>query len=611
MENKAKIDSALLQIPTPSGREDWLTVSMAYKAAGGTYEIWDHWCQRGKGYNQTENRISWDSFTVNGGITEKTLFKIAIENGWTSKETTAIQQIRPENPVETLIRKAEERQSEIIQYFTARGFTPATIKRFHIGYHPAFILASTKEPRAIIPYPGESYYTARRLSQAQDQDDKKYLYPKKTDAGGKRLFNAPALQHNVVFVVEGQLDAMSIEQCGYAAVGCNETKQLVDALQNGGQANAFIIIPDADETGERKSRKLLAALQEMQKTAKINPLPEKIHDANQFLSENEEGLKEWLKQRKEELEKTDPDLAYAADSAAYMLSDFEKHAQTKRDMIPTGFPKLDEKLDGGLYEGLYVVGALPSVGKTTFCCQIMDQIAENGKDVIIISIEMSKYELIAKSLSRLTAQIAVQENAKKRTRELLHSHFYEKMTEEDLETLRIAKKIYRKYAGNVYLKEYEIQPQVSLITDQIRKHIEIHGRRPIVLIDFLQIIAPEDIRATEKQNTDIALLKLKQAAKKYHIPIVLISSFNRENYANEVNEASYKESGAIEYTGDVLIGLQYKGTGQANFNMNEAKQKNPREIEAVILKQRNGEAGGIIEYNFHAKYNLFTESTNE
>ena len=43
------------------------------------------------------------------------------------------------------------------------------------------------------------------------------------------------------------------------------------------------------------------------------------------------------------------------------------------------------------------------------------------------------------------------------------------------------------------------------------------------------------------------------------MPIVGISSFNRENYTAPVNLSSFKESGSIEYSSDVLIGLQYDG----------------------------------------------------
>ncbi len=59
-------------------------------------------------------------------------------------------------------------------------------------------------------------------------------------------------------------------------------------------------------------------------------------------------------------------------------------------------------LDGGLYEGIYICGAISSLGKTTFITQIADQIAADGRDVLIFSLEMARSEIIAKSISRLT-----------------------------------------------------------------------------------------------------------------------------------------------------------------------------------------------------------------
>ena len=71
---------------------------------------------------------------------------------------------------------------------------------------------------------------------------------------------------------------------------------------------------------------------------------------------------------------------------------------------------------------------------------------------------------------------------------------------------------------------------------------------------------------------------------------------------------AFKESGAIEYSTDVLIGLQLKGIGNKNFDIDQAKSKNPREVEAVILKNRNGSTGGRIGFDFYAMFNYFAES---
>ena len=66
---------------------------------------------------------------------------------------------------------------------------------------------------------------------------------------------------------------------------------------------------------------------------------------------------------------------------------------------------------------------------------------------------------------------------------------------------------------------------------------------------------------------------------------------------------AFKESGAIEYSSDVLMGLQVKNAGDPE----EEKKKNPRELELVILKNRNGKTGDEIAYKYYPLFNYFEE----
>ena len=80
--------------------------------------------------------------------------------------------------------------------------------------------------------------------------------------------------------------------------------------------------------------------------------------------------------------------------------DYERFMQSKDRK--TGFSNLDEQI-GNLYPGLYVLGAISSLGKTTFACQLADQLSHQGEHVLYFSLEQSKYELVAKGLARLIA----------------------------------------------------------------------------------------------------------------------------------------------------------------------------------------------------------------
>lgn len=128
-----------------------------------------------------------------------------------------------------------------------------------------------------------------------------------------------------------------------------------------------------------------------------------------------------------------------------------------------------------------------------------------------------------------------------------------------------------------------------------------------MIIDYIQIIAPYSERATDKQNIDKAVIELKRISRDFKVPIIGISSFNRANYNTPVTMEAFKESGAIEYSSDVLIGLQLEGVGKDKVDVNAKKDKNPREIELVVLKNRNGATGKKVSYNYYPLFNYFKE----
>ena len=149
-------------------------------------------------------------------------------------------------------------------------------------------------------------------------------------------------------------------------------------------------------------------------------------------------------------------------------------------------------------------------------------------------------------------------------------------------------------------------------TAQIREltetHIKSTGNKPVIFIDYLQILAPHEPRATDKQNTDKSVFELKRLSRHYKIPIVAISSLNRENYSTAINMSAFKESGAVEYSSDVLLGLQLMGAGKKDFNVDTEKKKSPRKIELKVLKQRNGATGDSVYFDYFPLFNYFRET---
>ena len=414
---------------------------------------------------------------------------------------------------------------------------------------------------------------------------------------------------------------MSIIDVGGNAVGlgsASNINSLFKVLDHSGNAQKqkFIISLDNDKAGEKAKNALIDGFCKRSISFCVyNPSGEH-KDSNEALMSNKAefekavlyGMENVDKLIKEYGEKENVEYKQTYCAKA-LLGGFIDGiaANVNTEAIPTGFKALDDILDGGFYEGLYGIGAISSLGKTTFALQIADQIAEYGHQVLIFSLEMSQNELIAKSISRNTLKrvIATRGDVKnaKTTRGIMTGKKYPFYNQTERELIKAAVNDYDNIAENLFIREGMGNVGADTIVEQVKEHIRKGNKPPVVIVDYLQISE----RGTDKTNTDYAILTLKRLSRDYKIPVVVISSFNRENYSNKVSMQSFKESGAIEYSSDVLIGLQLMGTGAKDFDVDEAKSKNPREIEAVILKNRNGRTGGKIRYNFYAMFNYFSE----
>lgn len=508
-----------------------------------------------------------------------------------------------------------------------RGISLDTLNRFKVGYVEHWqspkALSEGKNPpaspRLIIPTSKHSYI-ARDTRDNLTDGQKKFS---KMKAGNVNIFNISALWNadKPVFIVEGEIDAMSICDVGGEAVGIGSTSmigKLIETLRNAQQkpVQPLIIALDNDKAGQETTAKLSEELDKLDISYFVYNIAEPYKDANEALNAD----RDMLTDKVEEIQNDPEEAIRMAQEAEYMQTSVLSHVEefvngiaesVNTPYIPTKFKILDTVLDGGLYEGLYFIGAISSLGKTTFAMQMCDQIADSGHDVLIFSLEMARAELMAKSISRLTFLDVIQSGGDTRNaktaRGITTGSRYAKYSQTEKDLIQRSITAYKRFAGNIFIH----QGIGDIGTEQVRaivdKHISITGRKPVVLIDYLQILAPADVRATDKQNTDKAVIELKRISRDFKIPVMAISSFNRENYAYPVSMQSFKESGAIEYSSDILIGLQLNGAGTKNFDATKEKAKNPREIELVMLKNRNGAAGKRILYNYYPMFNFFHE----
>lgn len=509
---------------------------------------------------------------------------------------------------------------EETDYPQRRGLSKAVIDRFKLGYvsewrHPN-VPNAPASPRLIIPT-AKGSYLARDTRAEIPEEQRAYS---KMKVGTIQLFNRKALQEakKPVFVVEGELDALSIIEVGGEAVALGTTtkvKSLLELLKTKKPEQPLIIALDNDEAGEKAYKELSEGLRGLSiPFYRHNPSGE-YKDANEALQGNREAFRQAVEEAEhiqDEAEQAQREAYLNTSTAHYLQSFIDGIADSvNTPYIPTGFKGLDAVLDGGLYEGLYIVGAISSLGKTTLITQIADQIAQAGQDVLIFSLEMARAEIMAKSISRHTLQTVLAtggdiRNAKT-TRGITTGKRYQSYNRSELELINSSIKAYSEYAQHIFISEGVGDIGAEQIRETVRQHTLFTGNTPVVIIDYLQILAPYSERATDKQNTDKAVMELKRISRDFKTPVIGISSFNRANYSVAVTMEAFKESGAIEYSSDVLIGLQLKGAGKKDFDANEAKKKSPREIELVILKNRNGSTGDRLEFRYYPLFNYFEE----
>lgn len=628
------------------------------KKSGSNYDCPIPGCNSGKGKNKTgafsiaPNGKHWKCFSCGAsgdlfdligaleGISghgeqvrrAAVIFGVDINDSKEFGETTGAEQVSAK-PAEEKTAPAdysaffEEAKKHIREtdYWRRRGLSLETVERFNLGFcaewkHPS-LLPNEKiptSPRLIIPTSKESYLARdTRENDKLGEAEKKYT---KSKAGKAHIFNADALEkaEKPVYVVEGEIDALSIIEAGGIAVAmgsANYDRIFLDEVKMRRPKQPLIIALDNDDKGQDGAEKVKAGLKQAGFFYySFSPIGES-KDANEALCKNREALIEAVRQGEEQAKAQQvaarEEYGQASDAPKILafLNGIDSGINTP--LTPTGFWKLDKALDGGLYEGLYIIGAISSLGKTTFIKQIADNIAAQGKDVLYFSLEMAQTQLMAKSISRHTFELVMgKENElwkAKTTRGITAKQRYANYSMEQRAHIQAACEEYYKYAGHIFTFEGVGNIGAAQIRADVERHIRITGEEPVVFVDYLQILAAESDRLDDKQNADRAVVALKQMSRDFKLPVVVVSSFNRENYRTKVSFSAFKESGGIEYSSDVLLGLQYAGAGETNFNALEEAKKEPRNVELVILKSREGEVGARIKYSYYPKFNYFYE----
>ena len=271
----------------------------------------------------------------------------------------------------------------------------------------------------------------------------------------------------------------------------------------------------------------------------------------------------------------------------------------------TGFRNIDAKTS--LFPGLYIIGGISSLGKTTFAHQLADQLGRAGDHVLFFALEQTRLEIISKGLARLTAQ------------ENLSTAVSAIEIREGKITAAVRRAIaeYKSFSKHEAIIEAGFNTSFEEIANTIEEYIAATGERPVIFLDYIQLLRPLNSRMSAKDAVDFNIRAFKQLQMKFDLVVILLSSLNRQNYLTPIDFEAFKESGSIEFTADVIWGLQLAVMNDELFDSDKklmakrdtvkaAKRATPRKIELVCLKNRFGIANASYFFDYNAKFDLFT-----
>lgn len=252
--------------------------------------------------------------------------------------------------------------------------------------------------------------------------------------------------------------------------------------------------------------------------------------------------------------------------------------------IATGFEVLDRMTNGGPKPGeMFVIGARPSMGKTSFLMNIVEHVCLDLElPSLVFSAEMSQQAIV----NRL-----IYSRAKFAYSKLQPGM---KPTKGDLQKIREA-------ARRIVMAKLVIDDRASPSLNQIRAKARRAKREhdiQFIGIDYLQLIKSKSRQSDSSREREIAEISagIKALSKDLSIPIVILSQLSRAAEQRSGKQpgkprlSDLRESGSIEQDAD-LVGLLYRSAYYAESE--DEKAEKAGEAELVLAKNRNGETGHI------------------
>ncbi len=370
------------------------------------------------------------------------------------------------------------------------------------------------------------------------------------------IFKAVADLHSAGEPIDTVILARRLDETGHLSEigGTARIVRLMQAMPNGAHAEHYarIVREDADR------RRSMDSAREY-----FNALQDRSVDVSESTGRH-----------RQQLDAVD-DRALADAPVAVGLALVEMFDALDADDEPamaTGWPDLDSMLSGGIRPGqLVILAARPSVGKTALAANLALNLTRQGKPALFVSLEQPRVELV----ERMASSESGIPHAKIRERRL---------DQTDFSALTDAGNKIASWPLQVDDSPRRTVTRIAAIARRLRRR---DGLR-LLILDYLQLISPEDSKAPREQQVASMSRQLKLLAKELSIPVVALAQLNRSIENRESKEprlSDLRESGAIEQDADIVLFLDRP----ADYR----RDADPTDATLAVAKNRSGKRGKV------------------
>jgi replicative DNA helicase len=254
--------------------------------------------------------------------------------------------------------------------------------------------------------------------------------------------------------------------------------------------------------------------------------------------------------------------------------------------VPTGYRELDDLLTG-LHGGeMVLIAARPSMGKTAFGMNIVENAAIRAqKKAAVFSLEMPAEQLVMRMMCT-EAQVDMQ----KVRRGAVSDDDWLKLTDA---------------MAVIALSSIHIDATSGMTVPEIRskaRRLQMENGLDLIMIDYLQLMSGVGKFGNRQEEVSSISRALKGLAQELKVPVVALSQLSRAPTGRAGNRpvlSDIRDSGAIEQDADVVMFIH-----REDYYNKDSDQKNYAEI--IVAKQRNG-ALGTVTLAWRGEYTRFVD----